>query len=153
MSNIKTPRQYDVACPVDFSSFRNIRPFHQRKHAALITGDAMRIAPDAYALAETAGYSVEQVDYLSISYKDMPELYNQYKALVIAPIMLHAFCRMVVEAKACGCQVITNDRVGAMSWPDPVAASLKANEQFWSMVAERPERPNPRRFRRMAFWK
>ncbi len=100
---IKTPRQYDVACPVDFSTFCSVNPFHQRKHAAIITGDAIRIAPEAVGLAAAAGYPLEQVDYLSINYEDMPELYNQFKAVVIAPVMLHAFCRMVVEAQACGC--------------------------------------------------
>jgi glycosyltransferase involved in cell wall biosynthesis len=150
---IKTPRQYDIACPINLKFFQNTNPFHQRKHLALITGDAVRIAPEAYALAEAEGYPVEHMDYLSVSYDKMPDLLNQYKAVVVAPVMLHAFCRLVVEAQACGCKVITNDRVGAMSWPDPVAASNKANGEFWRMVADRPARPNPGRLRRMAFWK
>ncbi len=149
---IKIPRQYEVASPIDFTCFRSITPFHQRRHTALITGDAMRIAPDAAALAEAKGYPVEQMDYLSVPYNDMPALYNQFKAVVIAPVMLHAFCRMVVEAQACGCQVITNSRVGAVSWPDPLDASRKANDEFWRMVADRPEQPNSRRLSRRAFW-
>lgn len=152
--DIRTPpRQFEVASPVDIKAFRNTRPFHLRKHAALITGDKNRVAPEAFSLAEAAGYPVEQIEYLSVKYEDMPEIYNQYKAVVIAPVMLHAFCRMVVEAQACGCQVITNSRVGSMSWDDPIAASQIANKEFWNMVYDRPERPNPRRFNRFAFWK
>ncbi len=150
---IKAPRQYVIASPIDLIPFVNTKPFGQRKHAALITGDWRRIAPEAYSLAEAAGYPVEQIDYLSVSYEDMPALYNQYKAVIIAPAMLHAFCRMVVEAQACGCQVITNNRVGAMSWDDPIEASRNANEQFWSMIANRPKHPNQKRLSRLTFWK
>ncbi len=151
--NIKTHRQYVIACPIDLSLFKNTRPFDQRKHAALITGDPVRVAPEAFSLAEAAGYPVEQIEYLSVNYNDMPELYNQYKAVVIAPVMLHAFGRIAVEALACGCQIITNNRVGATSWPDPIEASQESNEQFWKMIQDRPDRPNPRRLHRLAFWK
>lgn len=139
------PRQYEVGCPIDLNRFYSTTPFHQRKNMALLIGDANRVAPDAVALAETEGYSVEYVDHLSVPYNDMPHLYNQYKAVVIAPVMLHAFGRMVVEALSCGCHVITNDRVGALSWPDPILASQRANEMFWAMVADRPAKPNPLR--------
>ncbi len=151
--NIKNPLQCDIASPINPEQFKNVRPFHLRKHAAIITGDALRIAPEAYSLAEAAGYPVEQVEYLSVKYDDMAELYNQYKAVVIAPIMIHAFCRMVVEAQLCGCEVITNNRVGATSWSNPIEASKKSNEEFWNMVADRPEHPNPKRINRLAFWK
>ncbi len=150
---IKSPRQYEIASPIDLKHFRSMTPFHQRKHAALLTGDAGRLAPDAAALAEAEGYPVEYMDYLSIPYNDMPDLLNQYKAVVIAPVMLHAFGRMAVEALACGCRIITNNRVGALSWPDPINASQRSNEMFWEMVANRPNRPNPRRFNRLAFWR
>lgn len=143
--NINVSRQYDIAAPVDFDRFRSVTPFNARKHAALITGDAIRVAPDAVALADAEGYPVEFVDYLSVPYEEMPELLNRYQAVVVAPAMLHAFGRLVVEALACGCRVITNERVGAMSWPDPLAASRGSDKKFWAVVSERPERPNPRR--------
>ena len=145
--HIKTRRQYDIAAPVDLNRFRAITPFNERKHAALITGDALRVAPEAVALAETQGYPVEFVDYLSVPYDEMPDLLNRYKAVVVAPAMLHAFGRLVVEAMACGCQVITNNRVGAMSYSDPIAASRDSNDMFWSIIARRPLWPNLRRFR------
>ena len=146
--NIKVRRQVDIATPIDFSKFRCITPFEKRKHAALITGDTLRVAPDAVALAEAEGYPVEQVDYLSVPYEKMPELLNQYQAVVIAPAMLHAFGRLVAEAMACGCRVITNNRVGAMSYDDPVAACRNSNAAFWRMITRRPLWPNRQRLQK-----
>ncbi len=152
---IRGPRQVDIATPVDFESFRSITPFAERKHAAMVTGDSVRVAPEAEALAAAKGYPVEFVEYLSVPYKDMPDFLNQYQAVVVAPRMLHAFGRLAIEAMACGCEVITNERVGAMSWPDPLAACRKSDEVFWELVGQRPKAPNPRRrlwgwfFRRM----
>ncbi|MEJ2040361.1 MAG: hypothetical protein P8X55_15755 [Desulfosarcinaceae bacterium] len=148
-----TPLQYEIACPIDLTRFRSITPFDQRKQTALLMGDAGRVSPEAVTLAEAKGYPVERVDYLSVPYEAMPGLLNQYQAVVVAPRMLHGFGRLAVESLACGCQVITNNRVGAMSWPDPLAASQAANAAFWEMVTRRPPSPNPRRFRSMAFWR
>ena len=144
--NIKVKKQYDIAVPIDFDLFRATTPFEQRKHAALIIGDAVRVSPEATSLADKEGYPVEYVDYMSVPYNKMPDLLNQYQAIVISPIMLHAFGRLVAEAMACGCRVITNNRVGAMSYSDPVAACQKSNDAFWSIVTDRPRRPNWRRF-------
>lgn len=146
MIRIKGVRQVEVNSPVDFEQFRSITPFEQRKHAALITGDPIRVAADAEALAEAEGYPVEFLDYLSVPYEKMPEILNRYQAVVLAPVMLHSSGRLALEALACGCKVIANDRVGALSWPDPLAASRDANAAFWAVIADRPARPNPRRF-------
>jgi len=59
MIQIHGPRQVEVGCPVNFDRFRAITPFEERKHAALILGDAIRVAPEAEALAEAQGYPVE----------------------------------------------------------------------------------------------
>ena len=153
MIRIKRLRQVDVNSPVDFDLFQSVTPFEQRKHAALITGDSIRVAPDAEALAAAEGYSVEYLDHLSVPYEQMPELLNQYQAVVVAPVMLHASGRLAIEALACGCRVITNDRVGTMSWADPLEAARVANRTFWEVIADRPNRPNPRRFMGMNYWK
>lgn len=145
MIRIKRLRQVDVNAPVDFDLFRSVTPFEQRKHAALITGDPIRVAPDAEALAAAKGYPVERLDYLSVPYEQMPEILNQYQAVVVAPVMLHAAGRLAIEALACGCEVIANNRVGALSWPDPLGAARVADQAFWEAVLHRPARPNPRR--------
>ncbi len=150
---IDAPRQYEVASPVNFDHFRSFTPFDQRRHAALITGDTTRVASNAAELAESEGYPIDNLEYLSVAYDNMPDLLNQYKAVVVAPTMLHGFGRLAVEALACGCQVITNNRVGAMSWDDPIVASQNANHDFWAMVNDRPTLPNQRRLNPMAFWR
>ena len=151
--DIKFPKQFEIASPVDLDRFQSVIPFAQRKHAALICGDPIRVGPEAETLAEKEGYPVEYLEYLSVRHSEMPGLLNQYKAVVVAPAMLHAFGRLAVEALACGCRVITNERVGAMSWPDPIAASRKAHTTFWAMVTRRPQKFNPRRLSRLTFWR
>ncbi|MGD0578688.1 MAG: hypothetical protein ABSC08_07150 [Bryobacteraceae bacterium] len=138
--------QFEIAPALDFERFRSYVPFEQRKRAALITGDAIRVSPSAECRARDNGYAVEYVDYLSIPYGRMPELLNQYQAVVVDPVMLHAFGRLAVEALACGCRVLASSRVGAMSWPDPLEACRQSNRLFWEMVTNVPKEKNPRRF-------
>jgi MoaA/NifB/PqqE/SkfB family radical SAM enzyme len=145
MIRIKGARQADIASPIDVGRFRPLVPFEKRRHAALITGDAVRVAADAEDLALAAGYPVEFMDYLSAPYEQMPEILNRYQAVVVAPRMLHAFGRLAAEALACGCRVITNERVGAMSYDDPVGAAKESTDRFWEWVLDRPARPNRRR--------
>lgn len=151
MVRIQVP-QYEIASPLDLNLFRSFTPFEQRKQAALVTGDAIRESSGAASRACKAGYAVERLEYLSVPYERMPEVLNQYRAVVVDPLMLHAFGRLAVEALACGCRVLANDRVGALSWPDPLAACRESNPRFWDMVRDVPAQPNPRRLRRGA-WK
>lgn len=139
--------QYEIAPPVDLSLFRDYTPVENRKPCALLLADAAREAPTAEARAREAGYGVERVPYLSVPYEEMPHLLNQYRAVVLDPVMLHAFGRLAVEALACGCRVLASDRVGAMSWEDPLQACRESNSRFWEMVTNIPAAPNPRRFR------
>jgi hypothetical protein len=111
-----------------------VTPFEQRLKKALILGDAVRVAPTAEDRAVQAGFEPERIPYLSVPYSQMPELYNQYQAVVVDPVMFHAFGAVAVEAMACGCRVLASERVGAMSWPDPIAATREANRQFWQMI-------------------
>ena len=104
----------------------------------MITGDAIRVAPTAEALARSRGYEPVRVPYLSVPYAQMPSVLNQYRAVVVDPVMMHAGARLVVEAMACGCEVLVGPRVCTFSWPDPIAASGRANTGFWNMVLDRP---------------
>ena len=132
--NFQTP-EYIIASAIDLTPFKSVIPIHQRKQkVALIIGDDIRVAENATELARNAGYEPERIPYLSIPYGEMPQLYNQYQAIVVAPKMLHAFCRVVPEALSCGCRMITNDQVGATSWSDPISAVQDANQEFWEMV-------------------
>ncbi len=133
--DVRTP-QHVIAAPIDFDRFRATVPAEKRIAKALVLGDEIRVADSAEQRARDHGYEPETVDYLSIPHKKMPALYNQYQAVVVDPVMLHAFGRIAVEALACGCKVLASDRVGAMSWPNPLQASREANDKFWSLVTE-----------------
>lgn len=142
--DIEVP-QFVIAPPLDFTRFRSEVPADRRKRAALILGDAIRVGPNAEALARQNGYEPARLDYLSVPFDCMPALLNEYQAVVLDPLMLHAFGRLAAEALACGCRVLATSRVGAMSWPDPLAACRESNTRFWEMVTSAPDWRNPRR--------
>lgn len=129
-----TSPQTVVAAPIDFSLFTHQTPSSPRVGKALILGDDIRVDSAAEKSARERGYEPERIEYHSVHYKDMPDLLNRYKAVVVRPVMLHAFGRIAIEAMACGCEVIANERVGALSWVDPMEASRRANSDFWSVV-------------------
>lgn len=136
-------RQYVIAPPVDFDLFRSIVPFDERRKAALILGDAVRVSATAEARALDSGYPSERVPYQSVPYHEMPDLLNRYQAVVVDPVMFHAFGRLAVEALACGCRVLASDRVGSFSWQDPLKACRESGESFWKMVAEMKKSSRP----------
>jgi hypothetical protein len=144
--NIDVP-QYEIAPPLDLNHFRDYTPAALRKNAALLLADDIRTSPSAESRAREAGFEVERLDYLSVPYERMPALLNQYRAVVMDPTMLHAFGRLAAEALACGCRLLASERVGAISWPDPIGACKQSNTLFWDMIMHKPDRPNPRRLR------
>ena len=127
--------EHVIAAPVDLARFRCTTPPEARAPEALILGDAIRVAPGAEARARRAGYEPVRIPYLSVPPAEMPALYNRFRAVVVDPVMLHAFGRVAVEALACGCKVLASERVGAFSFEDPLAASRAANGRFWSVIA------------------
>jgi hypothetical protein len=141
-------RQYEIAPPLDEDLFRDYIPAQHRKDAALLLADDIRSSPTAERRAREAGFRLERLKYLSVPYEEMPALLNRYRAVVVDPVMLHGFGRLAVEALACGCRLIASERVGAISWADPLEACRKSNVRFWEMVMNRPARPNPRRLQR-----
>lgn len=142
--------QHVIGAPIDFQLFRPATPFDRRPNRALILGDAIRVAPTAIRRARRAGYEVEQVEYLSVDYQDMPTLYNRFRAVVVDPVMFHAFGRIAVEAMACGCRILASERVGAMSFDDPLQASREANDLFWQVLLDGCDARGPTRPSRIA---
>ena len=126
--------QVVIGVPVDESLFRLSVPLAERPVKALIFVDEIRTSPEAPNVAIQHGFEPEFIPYHSVPYDDMPDLLNGYQAIILYPKAYHAFCRLVVEAKLCGCQVIASNRVGALSWEDPVAAARNANHEFWSLI-------------------
>jgi hypothetical protein len=130
-------KEFIIGAPIDVSMFRATTPLVDREPAALVLGDEARISATAETRARDAGYEISRVPYQSVPYEEMPRLYNRYQAVVVDPVMFHAFGRIAVEAMCCGCRVLASDRVGAMSWPDPQRAAETANDDFWAMVSSR----------------
>lgn len=145
---IRVP-QHVIASPIDLALFRNTTPWEQRAPKALIVGDAIRIADTAAARARQHGFEPEIVAYHTVAFDQMPALYNRYQAVVVDPVMFHAFGRVAIEALACGCRVLASERVGAMSWSDPLQASQDANDRFWQVVYQQ-ETASPKRWPRLA---
>jgi glycosyltransferase involved in cell wall biosynthesis len=72
---------------------------------------------------------------LAVEYDDMPALLARYKTFVFLPVVLEPFGRLVAEAWAAGCEVVTNRLVGAKWWieNDPDALDT-AGADFWKLV-------------------
>ena len=72
-----------------------------------------------------------------VPYEDVPDLMATYVAFLHLPSWVEPFGRTVVEARAAGCRLYINDRVGAMWWlqNDPDAVRDGAG-RFWKIVEE-----------------
>ena len=67
----------------------------------------------------------------------MPDLLARYETFVYLPAQLEPFCRMVAEADAAGCAVVTNRLVGALHWLEHDRGALEtAAHDFWKLVTE-----------------
>jgi len=70
-----------------------------------------------------------------VLYEHMPMLLASYETFVFLPTVLEPFGRLVAEAWAAGCEVVTNNLVGARWWieNDPAAMDTAAQD-FWRVV-------------------
>jgi hypothetical protein len=65
----------------------------------------------------------------------------------VDPIMFHGFGRLAVEGMMCGCRVLASNRVGCLSWNDPIDAAVHANERFWDFIRRRCKKQRGQRLR------
>jgi hypothetical protein len=70
-----------------------------------------------------------------VAYDAMPILLASYETFVYLPIVIEPFGRLVAEAYAAGCKIVTNNLVGAKWWieNDPDALDT-AGEAFWKLA-------------------
>jgi glycosyltransferase involved in cell wall biosynthesis len=70
-----------------------------------------------------------------VAQDDMPALLARYERFVFLPVVIEPFGRLVAEAWASGCEVVTNGLVGAGYWiaEDPEAIETAAVD-FWKVV-------------------
>jgi glycosyltransferase involved in cell wall biosynthesis len=70
-----------------------------------------------------------------VSQEDLPGLYNRARTFAHLPEWDEPMGRTVVEAALCGCEIVTNERVGVASYPDEEwrsAAAVRGNPaRFW----------------------
>ncbi len=72
-----------------------------------------------------------------VPYEAMPALLAQYETFVFLPLVLEPFGRLVVEAWAAGCAVVTNGQVGAVYWINEKPEALEtAAADFWQLVLD-----------------
>jgi hypothetical protein len=85
---------------------------------------------DFYGGGELAPPGSQQVDYQA-----MPELLARYETFVYLPTVIEPFGRLVAEAWAAGCGIVTNGLVGARYWLDGRTDRIEsAAEDFWKVV-------------------
>lgn len=74
---------------------------------------------------------------MPVDYEDMPALLARYQTFVFLPTAVEPFGRLVAEAWAAGCQIVTNKLVGARYWltEDPEKLETAADD-FWKLVLE-----------------
>lgn len=75
----------------------------------------------------------------SVPYSEIPALMNRAKHFVFLPRWPEPQGRVVVEAALCGCELITNQNVGATSFPFDIrnpANFVHAGEEFWTAIEQ-----------------
>jgi glycosyltransferase involved in cell wall biosynthesis len=72
-----------------------------------------------------------------VAHEDVPALLGRSERLVFLPTGFEPFGRVVAEAWAAGCEVVTNELVGARHYlkHDPVALD-RAARTFWDLVCD-----------------
>lgn len=72
-----------------------------------------------------------------VAYEHMPALLASYERFVFLPAVIEPFGRLVAEAWAAGCEIVTNDLVGAKWWitERPEGLETAATDFWWVVLA------------------
>lgn len=73
----------------------------------------------------------------SVPYHEIPDFMNRAKHFVFLPRWPEPQGRVVIEAALCGCELVTNQNVGAISFPFDISNSAnfaQANDEFWTAI-------------------
>jgi len=84
------------------------------------------------------GEKLDFAEYIGfIPYEEMPKYFNRAKNFIYLPRWPEPQGRVVVEAALCGCNLITNDNIGATSFDFDIGNqdNLRDSEQeFWNYI-------------------
>jgi glycosyltransferase involved in cell wall biosynthesis len=70
-----------------------------------------------------------------VAYEGMPGLLARYTTFVYLPTVIEPFGRLVAEAWASGCEIVTNRLVGARYWIEENPSAIEtAGDDFWRVV-------------------
>ena len=73
----------------------------------------------------------------------LPEIYNRARVFAHLPQWFEPMGRTVIEAALCGCEIVVNDRVGAMSFEEPErsdpAVVRRSLDRFGTSSRRQPE--------------
>jgi hypothetical protein len=133
--------------PVDLSRFEAAAAnMNGGRSGTVSVGSWRNYGKAAHKAAEWAQANGASIDFFGdgmfrpqgsegVPYDQMPELLARYERFVFLPMVLEPFGRLVVEAWAAGCEVITNNLAGARYWieHDPDAIDTAAAD-FWALV-------------------
>jgi len=75
----------------------------------------------------------------SVPYHEIPDFMNRAKHFVFLPRWPEPQGRVVIEAALCGCKLVTNQNVGATSFPFDIcnpANFAHANDEFWDAIEQ-----------------
>jgi hypothetical protein len=141
-----------VPPPVDLSSFRPTRQQRRnpKRQGTCCVGAFMNPGKGGHLVSEWANQN-EAVDVYGFgpfqpvgqninncgAYEQhqLPTILSRYERFVFLPVAIEPFGRCVIEAWASGCQVVTNELVGARYWIEKAPEKLEsAAEDFWSVV-------------------
>lgn len=73
----------------------------------------------------------------SVPYHEIPDFMNRAKHFVFLPRWPEPQGRVVIEAALCGCELVTNQNVGATSFPFDIGNPVnfaQANDEFWTAI-------------------
>lgn len=140
--------------PVDLTAFRPTRQQRRntKRAGACCVGAFMNPGKAGYRVAVWAdenepvdvyGYGPYLPDGPNINHcgpvdrAQLPTVLAKYERFVFLPTSLEPFGRCVAEAWAAGCEIVTNNLVGARYWIEEKPEALEtAAEDFWGVVLD-----------------
>lgn len=140
----------DATCippPVDLSRFEAAASRVNGDRAGVVSvGSWRNYGKAAHKVGEWATSQGVNVDFYGggvfapstsepVEYDDMPDLLARYETFVFLPMVIEPFGRLVAEAWAAGCTVVTNHLVGAKWWLENKPEAIEtAPVDFWELV-------------------
>jgi glycosyltransferase involved in cell wall biosynthesis len=84
---------------------------------------------------------LENVEFLGeLNRKDLIEIYQKCEYFYHRPLWNEPFGRTVIEAFLCGCHLLLNDSVGAISWDwdysnyEEIKKNVQSQNNFWRVI-------------------